>query len=90
MYLCADNASARDWYLSLTESQADYGTSLAIQVNGVDAILIYDEYLGNAIANQQLGMFVISSDAITPFEATTFDEEVLKDAVIEGLRAIRL
>lgn len=67
------------------------GTSTTeIQVNGVKTILTYDENFGEACAIQQRGKLVIYSDSIPPFEATTFDEDVLKDAAIEGLKAIRL
>ena len=63
--------------------------STEIQVNGTEAILSYHEDFGEAAAIQQQGKLVILSDSIPPFDATTFDEQVLKDAAIEGLKAIR-
>ncbi len=64
---------------------AQEGTT--IQVDGINVTLNYDEDFGEAAVSWQHGNLVILSDAIPPFEATTFDEQVLKDAVIEGVRA---
>ena len=60
-----------------------------IQINGRKATLTYKENNGETILFQQQGRLVIYSLSAPPFEATTFDEEILKDAAIEGFKAIR-
>ncbi len=63
-------------------------TQEEIQLHGVNAILTYDEDYGDASVVWQEGKLVIVSSTIPPFEATTFDEQVLKDAVLEGAEAV--
>ena len=60
-----------------------------IQINGRKATLTYKTNNGETIVFQQEGRLVIYSLSAPPFEATTFDEEILKDAAIEGFKAIR-
>ena len=85
--LFKDDASSKKAFDALAQG----GTSAAeIEVNDTKTILTYDEDFGETCAIQQQGRLVIYSDSIPPFEATTFDEDVLKDAAIEGLKAIRL
>ena len=86
VFLFEDDASAMEWYLDIA---GDETTSSEIQVNGADALVTYDNYRGEAAAIQQHGRLVILSDTTSPLEATTFDEQILKDAAIEGLKAIR-
>lgn len=87
VYLFEDDASGEAAFDILTVGGT---SSTEIQVNSARAILTYDADFGEAAAIQQQGRLVILSDSIPPFEATIFDEQVLKDAAIEGLKAIRL
>lgn len=86
VYLFQDDASAEAAFDALAEGGT---SSTEIQVNGTRAILTYDEDFGETAAIQQQGRLVILSDSMPPFEATIFDEQILKDAAIEGLKAIR-
>jgi hypothetical protein len=87
VYLFEDEASAGAAFDNLV---AGGTSSIETEVGGVTAILTYDEDFGEAAAIQQQGRLVIMSDAMPPLTTWTFDEEVLKDAAIEGLKAIRL
>ncbi len=86
VHLFKDEASSQQHFNFI----AGFGTSsIEIQVNGEPTILTYNERVGETIAIQQQGRLVIYSLSAPPFEAVTFDEEVLKDAAIEGFKAIR-
>ncbi len=86
VYLFKDEASSQQHFNLI----AGLGTSsMEIQVNGEPTILTYNERVGETIAIQQQGRLVIYSLSAPPFEATTFDEVTLKDAAIEGFKAIR-
>jgi hypothetical protein len=85
-FLFEDDASAIEWYM---DTAGEGSSPTEIQVNGTDALVTYDNYRGEAAAIQQHGRLVILSDTTSPLEATTFDEQSLKDAAIEGLSAIR-
>lgn len=60
-----------------------------IHVGEREATLTYNENNGETIVFYQQGKLVIYSLSAPPFEATTFDEEALKEAAIEGFRAVR-
>ncbi len=60
-----------------------------IQVGEREATLTYNENNGETIVFCQQGKLVIYSLSAPPFEATTFDEEALKEAAIEGFKAVR-
>lgn len=84
VYKFKDEASAEE----AASAFAGGGTTQEeIHVDSVKAILTYDEDLGEGCVVWQQGKLVILSDAIPPFETTTFDEQVLKDAAIEGAKA---
>ena len=85
-FLFEDDASAIEWYM---DTAGDGASSTEIQVNGADALVTYDSYRGEAAALQRRGRLVILSDVTSPLDATTFDEQVLTDAAIEGLKALR-
>jgi hypothetical protein len=85
-FLFEDDASALEWYV---DTAGDGSSSTEIQVNGSDALVTYDKDSGEAAALQRQGRLVILSDVTSPLEAATFDEQSLKDAAIEGLKAIR-
>ena len=86
VHLFKDEASSQQHFNFI----AGFGTSsIEIQVNGEPTILTYNERVGETIAIQQQGRLVIYSLSAPPFEATTFDEEALKEAWIEGFKAIR-
>ena len=85
-FLFEDDASAIEWYM---DTAGDGYSSTEIQVNGADALVTYDKDSGEAAALQRYGTLVILSDTTSPLAATTFDEQVLTDAAIEGLKAIR-
>lgn len=87
-HLFEDEASAEAAASGILTVGADFFAE--IQVNDTTAILTYREDYGEAAAIQQQGRLAIISLSIPPFEATIFDEQVLKDAAIEGLKAIRL
>lgn len=63
-------------------------TNEEIQIIRIRATLTYDEYSGEACVVWQQGNLVISINAIPPFKTTTFDEQVLMDAVLEGAEAV--
>lgn len=85
VYKFKDEISAGDIF----SASAGAGTTQEeIQLHGVNAILTYDEDYGDASIVWQEGKLVIVSSAIPPFEATTFDEQVLKDAVLKGAEAV--
>ena len=63
--------------------------STDIQINEEKATSTYRENNGETIVFQQQGRMVIYALSAPPFEATTFDEEALKEACIEGFKAIR-
>lgn len=86
VYLFQDDASAEAAFDALAEGGT---SSTEIQVIGARAILTYNEYFGETAAIQQQGRLVILSDSMPPFEVTIFDEQILKGAAIEGLKAIR-
>jgi len=86
VFLFEDDASAIEWYV---DTAGDGASSTEIQINGADALVTYDRDSGEAAALQRHGRLVILSDTTSPLEATTFDEQSLKEAAIEGLRAIR-
>lgn len=52
------------------------------------AMLCYNDMFGDASVDQQQGRFLLSSYCQPPLEATNFDEQVLKQAAIEGWKAI--
>jgi hypothetical protein len=52
------------------------------------AVLCYNDMFGDASVTQQQGRFLLDSYCLPPPETTGFDEEVLKQAAIEGFRAI--
>ena len=85
-FLFNDESSAIEWYM---DTAGDGSSSTEIQVNGADALVTYDKDSGEAAALQRHGRLVILSDTTSPLKATTFDEQILRDAAIEGLRAIR-
>ena len=85
-FLFVDDASAVEWYV---DTAGDGSSSTEIQVNGVDALVTYNKDSGEAAVLQRYGRLVILSDTTSPLEATTFDEQFLTDAAIEGLKAIR-
>ena len=85
-FLFEDDASAIEWYV---DTAGDGASSTEIQVNGADALVTYDNYRGEAAALQRYGRLVILSDTTSPLGATTFDEQMLRDAAIEGLKALR-
>ena len=60
-----------------------------IQIGERKATLAYKENNGETIVFHQQGTLVIYSLSAPPFEATTFDEEALKEAAIEGFKAVR-
>jgi len=60
-----------------------------IQIGERKATLAYNENNGETIVFHQQGRLVIYSLSAPPFEATTFDEEALKEAAIEGFKAVR-
>ncbi|MDR9459627.1 MAG: hypothetical protein RI591_05715 [Dehalococcoidia bacterium] len=85
-FLFENDTSAIEWYM---DTAGDGSPSTEIQVNGAAALVTYDNYRGEAAALQSYGRLVILSDTTSPLGATTFDEQSLKDAAIEGLKAIR-
>jgi hypothetical protein len=85
-FLFNDESSAIEWYM---DTAGDGSSSTEIQVNGADVLVTYDKDSGEAAALQRHGRLVILSDVTSPLEATTFDEQILSDAAIEGLKAIR-
>jgi len=83
-----DETSAGDVFSML----AGVGTAEEIQVDNVKATLVYREDLGETYVLWQRDKLVIMSGTMGPFDITTFevtvpDEQVLKDAAIEGARA---
>ena len=60
-----------------------------IQIGERVATLTYNESNGETIVFYQQGKLVVYSLSAPPFEATTFDEETLKEAAIEGFKAVR-
>ena len=91
VFLYKDDVAAGKWYNAWIAADTDFAeiSQLAkIQVNGKEAMFTYDNYTNIAYVHQQLGKFIIRSSAIAPFEAI-IDKQVLKDAAIEGLKAIR-
>ena len=85
-FLFEDDASAIEWYI---DTAGDGSSSTEIQINGADALVTYDKDSGEAAALQRHGRLVILSDTTSPLDVTTFDEQILTDAAIEGLKAIR-
>jgi hypothetical protein len=85
-FLFEDDASAIEWYV---DTAGDGASSTEIQVNGADALVTYNKDSGEAAALQRYGRLVILSDTTSPIGATTFDEQMLRDAAIEGLKALR-
>jgi len=64
-------------------------STIKIEFNEEEATLTYKKDNGETILFQQRGRLVIYSLSAPSLEATTFDEEVLKNAAIEGFKAIR-
>jgi hypothetical protein len=85
-FLFEDESSAMEWYVDTAE---DGASSTEIQVNGADALVTYYKDSGEAAALQRYGRLVILSDTTSPLGATTFDEQALTDAAIEGLKSLR-
>jgi hypothetical protein len=86
-YLFTDEESASEAVDILIE-YVDIVTE--IQVNDTQALLTYREGLGEASAIQQHGRLVIISNTMPPLGVADFNQEVLQNAVINGLEASRL
>ncbi len=93
VYLFKDDASSKEMANLLLIGV--YATD--IQVNGRKATITYNSTYGEAVVFLQKGRLVVYSFSASPFDAssgspfdaTTFDEVTLKDAAIEGFKAIR-
>jgi hypothetical protein len=66
-----------------------FASSTEIRINGRFATLTYNTGNGEAMVFLQEGRLVIYSLSVPPFDATPFDEVTLKDAAIEGFKAIK-
>ncbi len=84
VHKCNDEAAARDIFLAFAEGGT---TQEEIQLDNINAMLTYDEDFGETAVFWWQGDLVILSDAIPPFEATSFDEQSLKRAALEGAKA---
>ncbi len=69
---------------------AELGTAekMKIQIDSIKATLTYSEDHGEASVIWQEGRLIIWSLSSAPYDATTFDEQVLKDAAINGAKAV--
>ncbi|HJH25675.1 MAG TPA: hypothetical protein C5S37_02640 [Methanophagales archaeon] len=69
---------------------AELGTAekMKIQIDSIKATLTYSEDHGEASIIWQEGRLIIWSLSSAPYDATTFDEQVLKDAAINGAKAV--
>ncbi|MFC1955016.1 FxLYD domain-containing protein [Chloroflexota bacterium] len=83
-YLFKDDTSSKE----MADLLLIGASATEIQINGAKATLSYREDYGETIVFQQRGRLVVYSLSAPPFEATTFDEEILKDASIEGFKAM--
>ena len=88
VYKFKDETSAREFF-SMFAGKEGFEE---IQIDDVTAVLLYEEDMGLVTVFFQQGKLVITSSAeglfdITTFEFTVPDEQVLKNATIEGARA---
>ena len=86
VYLFKDEVSSQQHFNFLTGTGT---SSMQTQINGINTIITYNANSGETLAIQRQGKLVIYSLSAPPFEATTFDESILKDSSIEGLKALR-
>jgi len=83
-----DETSAREFFSTFAGKEGFE----EIQIDDVTAVLVYEEDMGLVTVFFQQGKLVITSSAeglfdITTLEFTVPDEQVLKNAAIEGARA---
>ena len=88
VYKFKDETSAREFFSMFAGKE---GVE-EIQIDNVTAMLLYEEDMGLVTVFFQQGKLVIMSSAEGPFDITTLeftvpDEQVLKNATIEGARA---
>ncbi len=84
VYKCNDETAAEEIFSAFAEG----GTKQEeIRFDNINAMLTYDEDFGETAVFWWQGDLVILSDAIPPFEATSFDEQSLKRAALEGAKA---
>ncbi len=84
VHKCNDETAAEE----ICSAFAEGGTTQEkIQFDNVNAMLTYDEDFGETAVFWWRGDLVILSDAIPPFEATSFDKQSLKCAALEGAKA---
>jgi len=84
VHQCRNETDAEKIFLAL----AGAGTTREqVTIDSIKATLCYDADFGETGILWRVGSLVILSSAIPPFEATAFDEQALKDAVLEGVRA---
>jgi len=93
VYKFKEEASARNMFYMLSGVIPGVRTAEEIQIDNFEATLVYREDDGEAYVLWQNGKLVIISEAMGPFDTTTLkttipDEQILKDAVIEGAIAV--
>ena len=84
VHKCNDETAAEEIFSSFAEGGT---TQEEIQFDNINAMLTYDEDFGETAVFWWQSDLVILSDAIPPFEATSFDEQSLKRAALEGAKA---
>lgn len=69
-----------------SDAQSSSEHAVTMMVDGEE--VQYSNYLDWPSVSQQRGRFLVSSDAINPNYPSSYDEAILKQAAIEGFRAV--